>query len=160
MTPSGFLDAIAPAARASHRVSGVPASFTLAQAALESGWGASKLSRDGCNLFGVKADKAWRGDVLMMNTREVIKGQSIMIMARWRKYPTWDACLADRVEFFKRNKRYAACFKETTGEGWCKAVAAAGYATDPHYADKLLAMLRGRNLTRFDTVSPPTKESP
>lgn len=150
MTPSDFLDAIVPAARASNRASGIPASFTLAQAALESGWGASKLSKQGCNLFGVKADKAWKGPVLMMQTREVLNGQSVMVMARWRSYPTWADCLADRVEFFKRNKRYAACFKETTGEGWCRAVAKAGYATDPHYADKLLAMIAGRNLTRFD----------
>jgi len=151
MTPTEFLDQIAPAARASHRASGIPASFTLAQAALESGWGASKLSKLACNLFGVKADKAWKGPVCMMQTREVRAGKSVMEMARWRSYPTWADCLADRVEFFKRNPRYKACFKETTGEGWCRAVAAAGYATDPHYADKLLAMIRGRNLTRFDS---------
>jgi flagellum-specific peptidoglycan hydrolase FlgJ len=152
MTPAEFLDAIVPAARASHRLTGIPASFTLAQAALESGWGASKLSRDGCNLFGVKADKAWKGPVLLMQTREVRGGKSVMEMARWRKYATWADCLADRVEFFKRNPRYKACFKETTGDGWCRAVAAAGYATDPHYADKLLAMIMGRNLTRFDAM--------
>jgi flagellum-specific peptidoglycan hydrolase FlgJ len=150
MNPATFLDAIVPAARDTHRVSGIPASFTLAQAALESGWGASKLSKLGCNLFGVKADKAWTGPVLMMQTREFLNGKSVMVMARWRSYPTWHDCLVDRVEFFKRNKRYAACFKETTGEGWCKAVAKAGYATDPHYADKLIAMIKGRNLTRFD----------
>lgn len=152
MTPTEFLDAIAPAARAAHLASGIPASFTLAQAALESGWGSSKLAREGCNLFGVKADKSWTGDVITMQTREVLNGQSVMVPARWRKYPNWAACLADRVEFFKRNKRYAACFKETTGEGWCRAVAAAGYATDPDYAQLLLAMIRGRNLTRFDEV--------
>lgn len=150
MNPSAFLDLIAPAARASHRASGIPASFTLAQAALESGWGASKLSTLGRNLFGVKADKAWKGEVLMMQTKEFENGRPVMVMARWRQYPTWAACLADRVEFFKRNKRYAACFKETTGEGWCRAVAAAGYATDPAYAAKLLAMIKGRDLTRFD----------
>lgn len=160
MTPTEFLDAIAPAARAAHRTSGIPASFTLAQAALESAWGASKLAKLGHNLFGVKADSAWKGEVLMMQTAEFENGIRVMVMARWRQYPTLAACLADRVEFFKRNKRYAACFKETTGEGWCKAVAAAGYATDPHYADKLLAMIRGRNLTRFDTDLPTTKESP
>ncbi len=154
MSPSEFLDAIVPAARASHKLTGIPASFTLAQAALESGWGASKLSKQGCNLFGVKADKSWKGPVLMMQTREVLNGKSVMVVARWRLYATWAECLADRVEFFKRNPRYKACFKETTGAGWCRAVAAAGYATDPHYADKLLAMIAGRNLTRFDKLEP------
>lgn len=150
MTPSEFLDQIVPAARASHKASGIPASFTLAQAALESAWGASKLSKQGCNLFGVKADKAWKGAVLMMETAEFENGKRVMVMARWRQYPTWAACLADRVEFFKRNRRYADCFKETTGEGWCDAVAKAGYATDPDYSAKLKAMIKGRNLTRFD----------
>ncbi len=154
MKPTDFLDQIVPAARAVHRNTGIPASFTLAQAALESGWGASKLSKQGCNLFGVKADKSWKGPVLMMQTREVLNGKSVMVVARWRLYATWAECLADRVEFFKRNPRYKACFKETTGAGWCRAVAAAGYATDPHYADKLLAMIAGRNLTRFDKLEP------
>lgn len=154
MNPSDFLDLIAPAARASHRASGIPASFTLAQAALESGWGASKLTTLGRNLFGVKADKSWKGAILMMQTAEFENGKRVMVMARWRQYPTWAACLADRVEFFKRNKRYAACFNETTGEGWCRAVAAAGYATDPAYAAKLLAMIKGRDLTRFDVMEP------
>jgi flagellum-specific peptidoglycan hydrolase FlgJ len=155
MSPSEFLDQIVPAARASHRASGIPASFTLAQAALESAWGASKLAKQGFNLFGVKADSAWKGAVLMMETAEFENGKRVMVMARWRQYPTWGACLADRVDFFKRNKRYAACFKETTGPGWCRAVAAAGYATDPDYADKLLAMIKGRNLERFDSLETP-----
>ncbi len=155
MRADDFIVAIAPAARAAHKASGIPASFTLAQAALESGWGASKLAKLGCNLFGVKADKAWKGAVLMMQTREVINGKSVMEMARWRQYPDWAACLADRVEFFKRNPRYSACFKETTGAGWCRAVAAAGYATDPEYAAKLIAMINYRNLTRFDTPGVP-----
>lgn len=155
MTPADFLDQIVPAARAAHRASGIPASFTLAQAALESGWGASQLSKRGFNLFGVKADRAWRGPTLSMDTREVFNGKSVMVPALWRQYSSWADCLADRVEFFKRNKRYADCFKETTGEGWCHAVAAAGYATDPDYAEKLLAMIRGRNLTRFDKADTP-----
>jgi flagellar protein FlgJ len=61
------------------------------------------------------------------------------------------ACLTDRADFFRKNPRYAACFKESTGAGWCHAVAAAGYATDPDYAEKLLGMIRARDLTRFDT---------
>ena len=71
-------------------------------------------------------------------------------MARWRSYPTWADCFADRVKFFKRNKRYAKCFTETTGPDWCRAVAAAGYATDPKYADLLLSIIKGRNLTKYD----------
>jgi flagellum-specific peptidoglycan hydrolase FlgJ len=150
MKPEQFLDMLLPAAQACHAVHGIPASFTLAQAALESSWGASKLANSGCNLFGVKADPSWHGATTMIQTREVLNGQSVMVPGKWRCYKDWGECLDDRAAFFQKNKRYAACFKETTGEGWARAVAAAGYATDPDYAEKLLGVMRGRNLQRFD----------
>lgn len=150
MSPADFIAAIAPAAQACQRTSGIPASFTIAQAALESSWGSSQLSRTGCNLFGVKADPSWKGDVTWMDTKEFEHGKPVMVPAKWRCYRGWGECLADRAEFFRKNKRYAACFTETTGEGWCRAVAAAGYATDPDYAKKIIAVIRGRNLTKFD----------
>lgn len=156
MKPQEFLDQIVPAAMACHRATGIPASFTLAQAALESGWGASKLAQRGFNLFGVKADRAWKGPTINMDTGEVINGKRVVVPAMWRAYPDWLACLNDRAAFFRKNPRYAKCFTETAGEGWCRAVAAAGYATDPDYANKLLGMIRARNLTRFDQ---PQKEA-
>jgi flagellum-specific peptidoglycan hydrolase FlgJ len=150
MAPQEFLDTLLPAAQACQRKTGIPASFTLAQAALESAWGASKLAKQGCNLFGVKADKSWTGSVLEMPTYEYVKGQRITVIAKWRSYPDWLACMLDRAEFFRKNPRYTACFKQTAGEGWARAVAAAGYATDPEYANKLCSVIRGRNLARFD----------
>lgn len=152
MRPEAFLDMLVGPARECQRLTGIPASFTLAQAALESAWGASKLAHSGCNLFGVKADKSWKGPVTVIPTREFINDKPVMESAKWRCYRDWAECLADRAEFFRKNKRYAACFKETTGEGWARAVAAAGYATDPEYAAKLVGVIRGRNLTRFDVL--------
>ncbi|MES2148581.1 MAG: glucosaminidase domain-containing protein [Pseudomonadota bacterium] len=152
MSPSDFLDQLVPAAQACQRASGIPASFTLAQAALESAWGASKLAQRAFNLFGVKADRAWKGATLAMETAEFVNGKRLMVTAQWRAYPDWLACLTDRAAFFRANKRYTKCFDETTGEGWVRAVAVAGYATDPEYAEKLLGVIRGRNLTRFDQV--------
>lgn len=152
MKPDAFLDMLIGPARACHRATGIPASFTLAQAALESAWGSSKLAQSGCNLFGVKADKSWRGAVTMMPTREFVNKKPVMEMAKWRCYKDWDECLTDHALFFRQNKRYAKCFAETTGEGWARAVAAAGYATDPDYAAKLIATMHARNLARFDKL--------
>lgn len=149
MKPQDFLDKILPAAQACQRTSGIPASFTMAQAALESGWGEKA---PGCNLFGIKADKAWTGPVVFVATHEVIKGVRVAITDKFRAYRTWGECLADRAEFFRKNPRYAKCFNETTGHGWARAVAAAGYASDPKYADLLIAIMDGRNMTRFDTL--------
>ena len=144
---------LVPAAQACMRVSGIPASFTLAQAALESGWGAKA---PGCNLFGIKADKSWKGAVTLVPTHEVLKGVRVAITDKFRCYATYDEALTDRAKFFRDNPRYAKCFKETTGEGWARAVALAGYATDPKYADSLIAVMKGRNMAQYD-ILPPTK---
>lgn len=153
MKPADFIALIAPAAKASAAISGIPASFTVAEAALESGWGESLLAREAKNLFGVKADAAWHGDVLTLNTREYLRGTWVMVPARWRKYADWQGCMDDHAAFLRQNRRYAACFACRDGEGFARAVAAAGYATDPLYADKLIAVMRGRQLGQLDVAS-------
>lgn len=65
-------------------------------------------------------------------------------------YADWQACFDDRALFFKSNPRYAKCFLETTGAGWARAAARAGYATDPKYPEILIAVMDGRKLTQFD----------
>lgn len=152
MTPQAFLDQLVGPAQVCQRLTGIPTSFTLSQAALESAWGASRLSQRAFNLFGVKADRAWKGPTISIDTREVLNGQSVMVPAVWRAYADWLDCLTDRAAFFRKNPRYAKCFEEDTGAGWARAVARAGYATDPDYATKLIAVMDGRALTRFDNL--------
>lgn len=149
MKPQDFLNMLVPAAQACQRASGIPASFTLAQAALESGWGAKA---PGCNLFGIKADKGWKGPVVMVSTHEVINGKRVGIDDAFRCYANYDEALADRAVFFKRNPRYSKCFLETTGAGWARAVAKAGYATDPNYAESLIKVMDGRRMTQYDVL--------
>jgi flagellar protein FlgJ len=152
MAPTAFLAMLVPAAQACQRATGIPASLTLAQAALESSWGSRA---PGNNLFGVKADKGWKGPTVDVPTHEVIRGQRIAITDKFRAYTSWDDCLLDHAKFFQKNPRYAACFKESTGEGWARAVAAAGYATDPNYAQSLIAVMRGRNMAQYDVAKVP-----
>lgn len=152
MKPAAFIALVAPAAQASAAASGVPASFTVAQAALESSWGESQLTQQARNPFGVKADKSWQGEVWLRNTREFLNGAWVMVPARWRKYPDWQACLDDHAAFLRKNRRYASCFAHKDGEAFARAVAAAGYATDPDYADKLVAVMRRHRLSRLDSV--------
>lgn len=150
MIPSEFIMRLTLGAQASAKLSGVPASITIAQAALESAWGESGLARNGNNLFGIKADSLWRGETLTMNTREFIKGQWVVVPALWRKYPSWQASTQDHAAFLRRNKRYAACFACTTGKAFAREVAKAGYATDPAYADKLISMIDKYQLEALD----------
>lgn len=148
MTPQDFINQIAPAARACQNATGVPASFTIAQAALESAWGSRA---PGNNLFGVKADSAWKGATVDVPTHEFINGKSVAITAKFRAYKDWAGSLIDHAAFFHANPRYHACFSEKTGPGFARAVAAAGYATDPDYASKLTSTIAARNLTQYDT---------
>ncbi|MDQ2821768.1 MAG: glucosaminidase domain-containing protein [Pseudomonadota bacterium] len=139
-----------PAAQACQRFSGVPSSLTLAQAALESGWGERA---PGNNLFGIKADAAWKGKTVSFPTTEYIKGVKTAMTLKFRAYPDWSGSMLDHADFFHTNPRYHSCFSEKTGEGWARAVAKAGYATDPHYADTLIAVMRGRNMAQYDVLA-------
>lgn len=150
MAPDEFIERLQPAAQACHRASGIPASFTLAQAVLESSWGARA---PGFNLFGVKPGPLWKGATVLVDTHEFIKGVRTPVKCAFRAYDGWAHCIQDHAAFFQQNPRYKKCFLERTGEGWAHAAAAAGYATDPGYADKLIAIMRGRNLARFDDLS-------
>ena len=152
MTPAAFIAMVAPAARASMALTKIPASFTIAQAALESGWGTSRPALMAHNLFDIKDDPAWHGPTYHMPSEETVSGKTVVQDAYWRMYPDFQACIEDRAKYFdpRVNPRYAACWHETTGEGWARAVAAAGYATDVDYASKLIALIHDRDLAQFD----------
>jgi flagellum-specific peptidoglycan hydrolase FlgJ len=149
MPPSAFLGMLAQSAQDCQRKTGVPASITLAQAALESSWGAHA---PGNNLFGIKADPSWTGMTVSFVTHEHLNGKDVQISDKFRAYPSWLDSMVDHAKFLLANKRYASCFKATTGAGWAHAIAAAGYATDPDYEKKLLDIMRARNLQFYDQV--------
>jgi flagellar rod assembly protein/muramidase FlgJ len=153
VNPTEFIMRLTKPAVESQRTSGVPASITIAQAALESAWGDSGLAKAGNNLFGIKADSRWRGETLTMNTREFIKGQWLVVPAKWRKYGSWQASIDDHAAFLRGNPRYRPCFLCQTTEAFARALLTAGYATDPGYADKLINMIDKYQLAMLDTPS-------
>jgi flagellum-specific peptidoglycan hydrolase FlgJ len=151
MTPAEFIAALAPGAVACMQKTRIPASFTIAQAALESGWCHSALAYDAKNLFGVKADPSWHGEMIAMQTREYQKGQWVTVPAKWRKYPTWEACIEDHAGFLLYNPRYHLAFEHCGDvEAFVQAIAKAGYATDPQYAAKIISIIHSHDLKRFD----------
>jgi flagellum-specific peptidoglycan hydrolase FlgJ len=148
--PQDFIALIGPAARACHKAAGVPASITVSQAALESGWGESGLAKKANNLFGIKADILWRGETVTLDTKEFIRGQWVVVPAKWRKYPTWQVSVDDHAAFLKRNPRYKDCFLCVSAQTFARALLKAGYATDPDYADKLICLIGVHNLSSLD----------
>jgi flagellum-specific peptidoglycan hydrolase FlgJ len=147
MTPSEFISKIRPGADLCEATKGIPSEFTVAQAALESGWGSSKLTLNANNLFGIKADKSWRGSTTMMMTSEYIKGKWIRVPATWRRYDTWADCLLDHADFFHVNSRYKLALEFAHDpRKFAIAVAGAGYATDPDYAEKIIRIIKAHDL--------------
>lgn len=152
MSPQDFIDAIGPAARDSYQSSGVWASVTIAQGALESGWGSSQLAAQGKNLFGIKADPSWVGDTLSLPTFEFINGIKTPMQALWRSYGDWKSAIDDHAAFLKANPRYAVAMLCRDAESFVSAIASAGYSTDPDYSTKVISIMRYHNLSQFDVV--------
>lgn len=153
MTPQDFISAIAPAAQQSAVQTNIPASFVVADAALESGWGASQLTQQAMNLFGVKADSSWTGPTYAIATREYLNGSWTMVNALFRKYSDWLGSISDHAAFLMSNPRYAPAFACSDGPSFAVAVARAGYATDPQYAQKIIAIINAHGLTSLDVRS-------
>lgn len=120
----------------------------VAQAALESAWGAAAI---GNNVFGIKAGSSWTGKRQLVWTREVIDQKSVMIQDWFRDYDSLADCIADHFEFLVKNTRYAAAGvfdydDSKSDEEFFAALKRGGYATDPNYVDSLIAMLKSVHL--------------
>ena len=150
MTPQDFISAVCDDAITSAANTGVYASFCIAEAALESGWGSSQLAVQGYNLFGVKADSSWTGDTITFRTREFLNKQWVFVNALWRKYDSWLGSFTDHANFLHQNERYSSAFDTTTVEDFVNAIANDGYATDPLYASKIITIINIHGLKGYD----------
>ena len=143
----GFIDRVGKAARDGR---GILPSLTLAQAILESGWGTSELAQKANALFGIKAGAGWKGPRYEKKTAEHIDGKQVEITAAFRAYGSWEESITDHGAFL-RAARYKAVVGERDYKKACRAVHAAGYATDPGYADYLIRLIEQYSLTAWDT---------
>jgi flagellar protein FlgJ len=151
MNPQDVIAAILPGALASQAGSSIPAGFTIAQCALETGW--LKVIPPGNNLFGIKADPSWTGPTVEEWTHETIDGVRELIQGKFRAYPDYASSIIDHGNFLVSNPRYASCFSTTDSDAFAEAVAAAGYATDPNYAATICSIIHSHNLTQYDNPS-------
>lgn len=94
MKPTDFIAKIAPATVGDMKKTGVPASLTIAQAILESGWGGSGLTAQANNLFGIKGSGP-AGSVKMPTTEYRPDGTSYQILANFRAYHSWAESIED-----------------------------------------------------------------
>lgn len=139
-----YIKKFAPAAVKNMRFYKIPASITLAQGVLESGYGESTLAKKANNHFGIKCHKGWKGRSIRHDDDEEDEC--------FRSYKNPLKSYRDHSLFLVDRNRYNSLFelKRKDYKGWAKGLKAAGYATDPEYAEKLISLIERFNLTRFD----------
>lgn len=140
-----------PDAQKLQQETGIPACITLGQILLESSGrynGLSGLAVNAKNLFGIKGTGT-AGSVYM-NTSEYVNGRSIVTKAQFASYKTY----YDGMEAHARlllTPRYQKYLQNVTNiVDYANGIQAAGYATDPDYANKLLEIIYQYNLWNLD----------
>lgn len=138
----GFVQQHMDAASEVAETSGIPATFMLAQAALETGWGGKEIvGRDGTrsnNLFGIKAGSSWKGPTVSVMTTEYVNGQPQKMEQKFRAYASHAESFADYARLINDNPRYASARASVgNAKAFAQGLQDAGYATDPSYAHKL-----------------------
>jgi flagellum-specific peptidoglycan hydrolase FlgJ len=122
--------------------------FAACEAALESGWGHSKLAVDANNLFGQKQSHPAVGESIAFPTKEYAHGAWMTVPASWMKFPDWPACFAARMALLKRLARaypeYAAALAAPDGESFVMLVSKR-WSTDPARAAKVIEVWNAHN---------------
>ncbi len=147
----GFVEQLLPHVRDAADSLGVDPKLLVAQAALESGWGRATLTHTNgspaFNLFAIKAGSDWDGNTVGQQTLEFVNGVPERRFEQFRAYPDLASGMSDYVGLVKRMTEAAQPGSEGFGpENFVEALTRAGYATDPDYGNKWLAVYRGDRL--------------
>ncbi len=148
-----FVRALKPHIEKAAAQLGVSPRVLMAQAALETGWGqhmpSDEQGRSSHNLFGIKADGAWRGQVAQAQTRE-FDGQSMQTQRDgFRAYAGLEHSVDDYVRFLQGNPRYQQALQHGgSDKNFVQGLKSAGYATDPQYVEKVFDVVEGDTLAR------------
>jgi LysM repeat protein len=123
---------------------GIPASIKLAQGILESGSGTSSLARTANNHFGIKCHDNWQGATVLKDDNKPNEC--------FRKYRSPEQSWLDHSDFLTSRPRYASLFKlnKSDYKGWARGLQRAGYATNPQYAQRLIAIIEEEGLHHLD----------
>jgi flagellar protein FlgJ len=143
---NAFVDRLAVPAQAASVATGIPARFIIGQAALESGWGKREIRADdgtqSFNLFGIKADRSWKGATVETTTTEYVDGEPQKVRAKFRAYASYEEAFTDYARFITRNPRYANVLATDDPTEAAHGLQRAGYATDPRYGEKLVRIMQ------------------
>lgn len=149
MTPDEFIDFIGDTAGRICAKYNLPASVCIAQAILESGWGRYCIGQ--FNYFGRKWN-GW-GNYVRQQTTEYVNGEYVTIYDKFQSYESLEEAIRDWCILITEEPAYADALAEWRSR-WVVEdfvyVLAPVYATDPNYADKIVATIEANDLYRFD----------
>jgi flagellar protein FlgJ len=149
MTKDEFIAVATAAAQTSSATSGFPLGVTVAQAALESAWGNSRLAREAKNYFGIKAHAG--GEAIELLTVEYVDGTPVRSTAKFAKYASMTECFAARDRMIASLPAYAEA-RAAAGDAEAFVCALARHwATDPGYAEKVQYVYRAHGLDKLDS---------
>jgi flagellar protein FlgJ len=158
---TAFIASAADPAKQSEQRTGVPASVTIAQAILESGWGVHHMD-DANNYFGIKAQEkngtidfgtVATGSVDKLTKEFDANGQPFTIVAHFRAYKDMAGSFIDHGLFLgaPRYKSALDAYKaDKDANEFARGLQSAGYATDPNYAATLISLMTAHNLFQFN----------
>jgi len=152
---TAFITMVAGPARHSFREYKVPASVTMAQAILESGWGRGDIPRTVNNYFGMKCPGGQPTGLAMacreFPTRECGTGGCFPTTGSFKVYASVLESLRDHALTLSSRSRYAPAFAYSDAPNQFAAeVHKAGYATDPNYTTLLTGIMAKYDLYRYD----------
>lgn len=156
-----FLKTAVRAAQYAQRSYGVPASITIAQAILESGWGKSALATECNNFFGIKASNTLDPETYeQFPTHEYVNGQLVGILAAFRRYASPDLCFGAHARLLALADRYRpAMAVRGDPAAFARALQRCGYSTNPNYASLLTELVEEFDLTQYDLQPEPPAQA-
>lgn len=152
-----YINAVAPLAQSmSHEFNGVPASVAIAQSAIESTWGQSKLTVNDRNYFGFKCVGAGQPGPIAGACHDYITHEDNPprdIHAYFRVYASALNSFRDYGRLMNTPGYSAALQFKNDPNRFIQAIAPR-YSTNPNYANSVIATMRAHNLYRFDNGTP------
>ena len=150
-SPQDFVQTLRPYAEKVAEKYGMDAKAIIAQAAVETGWGKYVIHHPNGdsthNLFGIKANKDWQGEQAIVDTLEFNGSIPQKQKAAFRSYHSLQEAVDDYGRFIATQPRYIRAVENASNPNvYTQELQNAGYATDPNYADKIMAVYNSERL--------------
>ncbi|MGE3320363.1 MAG: flagellar assembly peptidoglycan hydrolase FlgJ [Candidatus Berkiella sp.] len=134
---NNYVKSVLPFAKQVAKIIGIDPKLLVAQSALETGWG-KHVIQNANNFFGIKAKGA--ENKVAAETTEYVNKQPVREVAEFKSYATMLESFLDYVSLLQTKRYEKALANANDPKAFLTELQNAGYATDPDYANKVLAI--------------------